>query len=76
MANTTTTDKIALTDLSVADRLKLIEELWDSLDKEADALPLPGWHRDEIDKRLDALDNGTSMGAPWDEVRRRITGQP
>ena len=37
---------------------------------------MPDWHRDEIDTRLDSLDHGTSVGAPWDEVRRRITGKP
>ena len=61
--------------LSVAERLKLIEELWDSLDTEADHLPIPVWHREEIDKRLDALENATSVGASWDEVHRRITGK-
>ena len=61
--------------LPVTDRLRLIEELWDSLENEADALPLPDWHRAEIDKRLDALDHGSSLGAVWDDVRRRITGK-
>ena len=61
--------------LPVAERLRLIEELWDSLDAEADALPLPDWHRSTLDRRLDALDDGRSVGAPWDEVRRRITGK-
>ncbi len=70
------TDTTTLTKLPVAERLKLIEDLWDSLDADADALPLQDWQRDEIDKRLDALDSGTSVGAPWDKVRRRITGQP
>jgi putative addiction module component (TIGR02574 family) len=69
--NTTT----ALSQLPVAERLKLIEELWDSLDAEVDSLPLAEWQREEIDNRIDALDSGVSVGAPWDEVRRRITGQ-
>jgi putative addiction module component (TIGR02574 family) len=51
---------------------KLIEDLWDSIAIDADSLPLPDWHRDEIDRRLDALDKGVSVGAPWEEVRRRI----
>jgi putative addiction module component (TIGR02574 family) len=62
--------------LPVAERLKLIEDLWDSIDAETAALPLPDWQRDEIDGRLDALDAGSSVGAPWEEVRRRITGKP
>ena len=62
--------------LPVDDRLRLIEEIWDSLDIVAEDLPLPEWHREEIDMRLDALDQGVSVGTPWDEVRRRITGKP
>ena len=63
-------------ELPVSDRLRLIEELWDSLDGEADELPLPEWHRAELDKRLDALDQGKSTGAPWNEVRHRLTNKP
>ena len=70
------TDPTELQALPIAERLKLIEDLWDSIDAEADALPLPDWHRAEIDRRMEALDTGASVGAPWDEVRRRIAGKP
>ena len=66
--------KSQLTELPVAERLQLIEDLWDSLEADVASLPVPDWQRDEIDKRLDALELGVSVGAPWDEVRRRITG--
>jgi len=69
-------DPAELRALPVADRLELIEQLWDSIAADAEALPLPDWHRAEIDRRLDALDKGESVGAPWEEVRRRITGEP
>jgi len=69
-------DPAELRDLPVTERLKLIEDLWDSIDAEADSLPLPDWHRAEIDRRLDALDAGVAVGAPWEQVRRRITGKP
>jgi putative addiction module component (TIGR02574 family) len=68
-------DPAELRDLPVAERLKLIEDLWDSIDAEAEGLPLPDWHRAEIDHRLDALDAG-AVGSPWEQVRRRITGKP
>ena len=62
----------ALTRLPVAERLRLIEELWDSLDAEADALPMPDWHREELDKRLAAHERDPSAGKPWDEVKAGI----
>ena len=74
MTKPNTTDELRR--LPAAERLKIIEELWDSLDDELDQLPVPDWHRVEIDKRLDALESGVSVGASWDEVRRRITGKP
>ncbi len=65
-----------LKSLPVSDRLKLIEDLWDSLDAEAsEALPLPDWHREEIDNRLDAIESGASVGVPWSEVRQRTLGK-
>jgi putative addiction module component (TIGR02574 family) len=70
------TDIAGLRALPVAERLKLIEDLWDSIETDADALALPDWHRAEVDRRLDALDAGTSVGAPWEEVRRRIADKP
>ena len=72
-------DKITnaeLTRLPVSERLELIEQLWDSIDAEADQLPLSDWQCKEIDTRIEALESGASVGAPWDEVRRRITGKP
>jgi putative addiction module component (TIGR02574 family) len=70
------TDLAELRALPVDERLKLIEELWDSIDVMAEALPLPEWHRAEIDRRLDKLDGGASVGSSWHEVRRRIVGKP
>jgi putative addiction module component (TIGR02574 family) len=55
----------------VADRLKLIEALWDSIEAEtSDPLPFPDWRRSEIDRRLDSLDAGSSVGTVWAEVKR------
>jgi len=68
-------DPAALRELPVAERLRLIEDLWDSIDAEADSLPLPDWHRAEIDRRLDTLDTTGAVGAPWEEVRQRIAGK-
>ena len=74
MRDKTTTAE--LTRLPVSERLELIEQLWDSIDAEADSLPLADWQREEIDTRIDVFESGASVGAPWDEVRRRITGKP
>ena len=61
-----------LNQLPVAERLRLTEELWQSLDTVGDALPVPDWQRAELDKRLDAFERDPSLGRPWPEVRAEI----
>lgn len=58
--------------LDPAERLDLLEQLWDSLAVTPDALPLTSAQREELDRRLDALDAEGPSGIPWDEVMQRI----
>ena len=61
---------IDLDKLSVEDRLRLLERLWDSLTDED--LPLSEAQRAELDRRLDELEAESPRGIPWDEVMRRL----
>jgi putative addiction module component (TIGR02574 family) len=38
--------------LPVADRIRLVEEIWDSVASDAGVV-MPEWHREELDRRLD-----------------------
>jgi putative addiction module component (TIGR02574 family) len=59
--------------MSAEDRLRLIEEIWDSLSP-ADQGEIPESHREELDRRLAAANAEPSAGAPWEEVRARLQG--
>jgi putative addiction module component (TIGR02574 family) len=58
--------------LSVADRLHLVEELWNSIGGEQDDLPLTAEQREELDRRLADLAANPDAGTPWSEVRARL----
>jgi len=58
--------------LSTEERLRLIEQLWESLRATPEAIPLTDGQRAELDRRLDELDRGDVEGIPWNEVLRRI----
>jgi len=58
--------------LSVAERLRLVEEIWDSIDDDPASLPLSAEQRNELDSRLEDFQANPSVGDSWDEVRRRI----
>jgi putative addiction module component (TIGR02574 family) len=38
--------------LPVAERLKLLEDAWDSIAASPTAVPVPAWHEAELDRRL------------------------
>lgn len=69
-----TAKSLGIDQLSIADRLRLVEEIWDSIAVEADALDIPQSHRDELDRRLAAYQADPHSGSSWEEVKARLTG--
>lgn len=62
--------------LPVEDRLRLIEELWDSLDDEdVAALPISEWQKAVIDERLAAHACDPAAACPWDDVKIELLAQ-
>ncbi len=57
---------IVIDRLSPAERLDLIEELWDSLD-DAD-VPVSPAQQDELDRRLASADADLARGKTWEQV--------
>ena len=69
----TMTPREELLALPVADKIDLIELLWDSLSADQkNNLPVPDWHREELDRRLDQLEKNPDDSIPWEDVRRRL----
>lgn len=69
MAHVASIPKAAeLVQLSVSDRLDLMDEIWASLAPGANAIPLPEWHMAEIRRRLAAFAADGNHGRPADEV--------
>jgi putative addiction module component (TIGR02574 family) len=68
----------AANQLPLADRLRLIHALWNSVPESA-AQPLSAEWEAEIDRRLDEFDRGSLPTRPWPEVRdealARLQGQ-
>ena len=60
------------TPLSVTQRLELIGELWDSIPESVEALPIPNWHREELERRLAAADSDPGAAIPWQKVKKRL----
>lgn len=60
--------------LSVAERILLAEDLWDSIPEAAD-IPLTEAQKAELDRRLEDLERDPDAGEPWEVVRARLYGR-
>lgn len=56
--------------LPVEERLKLVQDIWDSIAATPEDVPVPEWHKHELDRRLDNPAPGPNL--TWDEVRGKL----
>lgn len=65
-----------LKELPVDERVKLVEDLWDSIAADQHALPLTNEQKAELDRRLNAYEIDKNPGRPAADVvadiRRRL----
>ena len=61
-------ESLGIDRLSVAERLALIEEIWDSLPEEVDPQDVPEWHRAALARRRADAEAQPGIGRPWREV--------
>jgi len=60
-------------EMSVADRIKLAQDIWDSLDP--GSVPISEAERQEIERRLNEHERDPHSTIPWDEVKKQILGR-
>ena len=65
-------EELLKTPLTVQQRLELIGELWDGIPDSINALPVPEWHREELERRLAAADADPDAAIPWEDIRRNL----
>ena len=64
--------KSDLRKLPLDERIQLVEDLWDSIAADQNALPLTAEQRAELDRRLDAYEADGDPGRPAEEVIAEI----
>lgn len=61
-----------LRQLSVSERIQLVEDLWDTIAQDTSSIVLSTEHVAELDQRLDAMEKQPEAGISWDKARERI----
>jgi putative addiction module component (TIGR02574 family) len=65
-------DAASVFDLSPAEKLQLVEDLWDDLAATPSEIPVYDWQREELARRRANLQSNPASGLSWEEVKQRI----
>jgi putative addiction module component (TIGR02574 family) len=58
--------------LGLAEKLILVEDIWDDIARNNGELPMPEWQKVELDKRYSDYLNGTLQLHDWEGVHQEI----
>jgi putative addiction module component (TIGR02574 family) len=61
-------------EFSSAEKLLLLEELWDHLAGEPAEVPVADWQKRELERRYQEYVKNPSGSSSWSEVRERLLG--
>ncbi len=68
--------KVEISQLSIAERIQLAEDLWDSIlehqNEHQTEFPLTDPQKQELDRRLDRYQQDPTTGSNWEAVKQRL----
>jgi putative addiction module component (TIGR02574 family) len=64
--------ELAIKNLSIAEKLALMESLWDDLSQKPENIPSPDWHGNLLTERIKAVKEGRTSFIEWDEAKKRL----
>ena len=62
-----------LLNLSVAERIQLVEDLWDSVAQKPEDVVITAAQIEELDRRLERFSQGETPTRSWEEVKESLT---
>lgn len=58
-------------DLSVAEKILLVEKIWDSIAEDSLKEPLPEWKKKLLEERLAEHKQNPDSGITWNELKKK-----
>jgi putative addiction module component (TIGR02574 family) len=71
-----TMKSLGIDQLSVDDRMLLMEEIWESIAANPDDVPVSNAQKQDLQARLAAYQDNPKAGTPWEEVKARLRSKP
>ena len=63
---------LPIASMTTAEKIAAMEELWASLQSDAEAAPGPEWHAKVLAERQKRIDNGETTFSSLEELRERL----
>jgi len=63
---------LPLDQMSLGEKLELMERLWADLSRREDDFPSPDWHRDVLRERKRLVDEGKLKFLDWDQATAEL----
>jgi putative addiction module component (TIGR02574 family) len=70
-----TMKNLGIDQMSIEDRLALVQEIWDSIAATPEQVPLTETQQSELERRLVAHAADPTNVIPWEEVKVRVLAQ-
>lgn len=65
-------ESLGIDRLSVAERVRLVQDIWDSIAQDVEASPLTEAHKREVDRRLAAHRADPTAAIPWEQAEAEL----
>ncbi len=66
---------LPLNEMTVAEKLQVMEAIWDDLCRRGESIPSPAWHGDVLAERERLVAEGKAKFSSWEEARERIAAR-
>lgn len=66
---------IQIDQMTLEEKLRAMEALWDDLCRREEDVPVPRWHKDLLDERERLIEQGKAQFLDWETAKKRIDGR-
>lgn len=63
---------LPLSEMTISEKLEVMETLWEDLSRNADALESPEWHASVLEEREKKIASGEAIFTDWEQAKKDI----
>ena len=67
--------ELAIGQMTLEEKLRTMEALWDDLCRREADVPVPQWHKDILDERRRLIEQGKARFIDWETAKKKISDQ-